>query len=328
MTNPYEYGFQYRECWVQHYNIDLEYYLLFEKSTIFYNDKGAFLTPYPTNINCYVYRKWYTNSNGVSGEEGIYTIPQGTRYAYITDSDTGSGYTTYILFDQPTLERVHFLDDSQHNINERGSSYSVADGVYATGACFMDVYDPEFSIDKVSISYSASWLWTAKVNIAYQETNHTRVRLLWANSANSGSNRTGYIYITVSNVKGETYYHTVTVNQKGPSGSGSGGTGGGSNEEATLGPEWVKGSAPGYLPYWYCPNTGKTIPYTPVAGNITIYKNSNTGAYKAAYAGKLYNAQRGYNKITISTEAHSVYDSTYDFWKSCLDRYYLEFTIY
>ena len=220
------------------------------------------------------------------------------------------------------MERVHFTEQS-YTINSFASGYSQAENVNVTGAYFFDVYDPEFSISKVTVSYSHSWLWTAKLTNLTPERFSTRVKLLWANSANYGSTRTGYIYITVHNIKGESYSHTLTVTQYGPNGSGGGG-----NDEDTLGPEWVKGTAHGYAPYYYCSNTGRTTPANPVSTSITIYRNSNTGAYKAAYAGKLYNAQKGYNKITMESEAHSIYDSTYKYWKTCIDKRYLEFTIY
>jgi hypothetical protein len=206
-----------------------------------------------------------------------------------------------------------------------------AAGLTYTSSYVFYVYEPDFDVSKISVTYSDSWLWTARLApvLPAESKYYTRMHLLWANSANSGAARTGYIYITVSDVKGETYSHRVTVNQQGPSGSGGGGgTGGGSSEESSLGPEWVKGKAPGYLPYYYCPDTGETTPANPRSADITVYRNKNTGAYKAAYAGKLYNAKKGYNKITMETEAHSVYDSVYKYWKTCIDKLILEFTIY
>ena len=76
-----------------------------------------------------------------------------------------------------------------------------------TGSYVFYVYDPEFTISKVSVTYSDSWLWTARLEpvLPAESEHYTRMQLLWANSANSGAARTGYIYITVSNVKGETY---------------------------------------------------------------------------------------------------------------------------
>ena len=325
IAEPEAYGFQYKKCWVQHYHLELKYYLLFDESAIYYNDKGAFITPWYTDINCYIYNTWRTDKNWFGGEEGIWRPGNNAKYFIYGSISDGTKYQSTVTFDPPTLERVHFTEQS-YTINSFASGYSQAENVNVTGAYFFDVYDPEFSISKVTVSYSHSWLWTAKLTNLAPERFNTRVKLLWANSANYGSTRTGYIYITVHNIKGESYSHTLTVTQYGPNGSGGGG--GGSNDEDTLGPEWVKGTAHGYAPYYYCSNTGRTTPANPVSTSITIYRNSNTSAYKAAYAGKLYNAQKGYNKITMESEAHSIYDSTYKYWKTCIDKRYLEFTIY
>ena len=322
IAEPEAYGFQYKKCWVQHYHLELKYYLLFDESAIYYNDKGAFITPWYTDINCYIYNTWRTDKNWFGGEEGIWRPGNNAKYFIYGSISDGTEYQSTVTFDPPTLERVHFTEQS-YTINSFASGYSQAENVNVTGAYFFDVYDPEFSISKVTVSYSHSWLWTAKLTNLTPERFSTRVKLLWANSANYGSTRTGYIYITVHNIKGESYSHTLTVTQYGPNGSGGGG-----NDEDTLGPEWVKGTAHGYAPYYYCSNTGRTTPANPVSTSITIYRNSNTGAYKAAYAGKLYNAQKGYNKITMESEAHSIYDSTYKYWKTCIDKRYLEFTIY
>lgn len=329
LAEPEAYGFQYKKCWAQHCHLSLNYYLRPDDSAIYYNDKGAFLVPGSTNINCNIYNLWYYDNNWAYSEEGVWRFTKGSKYFVYGSTSAGTEYQTYVTFDTPTLERV-FTPEETYNINSRGSSYVQAAGLSYTGSYVFYVYDPEFTISKVSVTYSGSWLWTAKLEALPPESEYyTKVRLLWANSANSGAARTGYIYITVSNVKGETYYHTLTVNQQGTSGSGGGGgTGGGSNEEANLGPDWVKGKAPGYLPYYYCPDTGETTPANPRSADITIYRNKNTGAYKAAYAGKLYNAKYGYNKITMETEAHSVYDSVYKYWKTCIDKLILEFTIY
>ncbi len=325
IAEPEAYGFQYKKCWVQHYHLELKYYLLFDESAIYYNDKGAFITSWYTDINCYIYNTWRTDKNWFGGEEGIWRPGNNAKYFIYGSISDGTKYQSTVTFDPPTLERVHFTEQS-YTINSFASGYSQAENVNVTGAYFFDVYDPEFSTSKVTVSYSHSWLWTAKLTNLAPEIFSTRVKLLWANSANYGSTRTGYIYITVHNIKGESYSHTLTVTQYGPNGSGGGG--GGGNDEDTLGPEWVKGTAHGYAPYYYCSNTGRTTPANPVSTSITIYRNSNTGAYKAAYAGKLYNAQKGYNKITMESEAHSIYDSTYKYWKTCIDKRYLEFTIY
>ncbi len=129
---------------------------------------------------------------------------------------------------------------------------------------------------------------------------------------------------------------TITIYQSGKPSSGDntgGSTGGGSSSGgdggATPESEWVQVSdSPGKMPYWYCPTDGETIPAHPLSKNYTTYKNTRTGAYKIKYGYDEYTVKKGYNKISIDTESHSVYDSKYGFWKSCLDRYYIECTVY
>ena len=103
---------------------------------------------------------------------------------------------------------------------------------------------------------------------------------------------------------------------------GSGGNGGGTTDE------WEAISAPGYLPYYYCPTDRTTTPSYPRSTTHTVYKNKNTGAYKITWAGVTYAAYRGSNKITIGRDYHTTYNTTIKRWMSCTDYYYLEFTIY
>ncbi len=102
---------------------------------------------------------------------------------------------------------------------------------------------------------------------------------------------------------------------------------GGSNNEPTE--EWVKVSADGYMPYWYCPTGNLSISSTKrYTSNIDAYKNTKTGAYKVRWAGAEYTAHKGNNKITLDTDPHSVYNERYEYWSSHTDYYYYEFTIY
>lgn len=151
--------------------------------------------------------------------------------------------------------------------------------------------------------------------------------------------RSNEITIYTSGIAGGQFYpeKTITVVQNGmPSSGGStggntGGSGGGTGGSTggTTESEWVRVSdSPGKMPYWYCPTDGETIPANPLSKNYATYKNTRTGAYKIEYAYDEYTVKKGYNKITIDTEAHSVYDSKYGFWKSCIDKCYIECTVY
>lgn len=93
--------------------------------------------------------------------------------------------------------------------------------------------------------------------------------------------------------------------------------------------EWVAVSASGYLPYWYCPTDGTTVPSIPQStSDIRAYKNTLTGAYKVEWAYDTYAAHKGYNKIKLDQESHTTYNSITDRWGVCTDYYYFEFTIY
>ena len=133
--------------------------------------------------------------------------------------------------------------------------------------------------------------------------------------------------VTAHNDYGEYSATNSCTYSSGSSGGGGGSSGGGGG---TTTEEWVKVRATGYTPYWYCPTDGTTIPSVKRTDNdIRAYKNSYTGAYKVNWAGKEYTAHYGYNRITMDTEYHSVYNSSYGgYWTSCCDYYYYEFTIY
>lgn len=93
--------------------------------------------------------------------------------------------------------------------------------------------------------------------------------------------------------------------------------------------EWVAVSASGYLPYWYCPTDGTTVPSIPQStSDIRAYKNTLTGAYKVEWAYDTYAAHKGYNKIKLDQESHTTYNPITDRWGVCTDYYYFEFTIY
>ena len=325
-TNPEAYGFEYKECWAHFHNFALGYRYPYLNYPVWVNQDGAFL--HGSYSNCNIFNIWYYSENLIYSEGGVYLISKGTKYLAFGSTLNNDEYQTHLLYDLvPTLQRVHFYGCEDHTINSRASSYVPADGLTYTGVSNFRVYDPSFTLDKVQVSYSASWLWAVKVSSIVESDGCYVVTIRWGNSANSGSARSAFMYITVNGVQGETYSTTVTINQQGVGGSSGGGSGGSSDDVSSLGPEWTSMSASGYAPYYYCPTTGKTTPANPRATTITVYKNTQTGAYKASWAGKLYNAKRGYNKIAMETESHSVYDERYDYWKSCLDKYYLEFTI-
>lgn len=106
---------------------------------------------------------------------------------------------------------------------------------------------------------------------------------------------------------------------------GYGEVGGGTGGET--GDGWTSVSASGYAPYYYCPTTKKTTPATKVvASNIRAYKNTSTNAYKVNLGGKDYACSRGYNKLTIGTQAHTT-QNAYGNSVVCKDYQYFEFTI-
>jgi hypothetical protein len=115
LAEPEAYGFQYKECWAQHYHMSLKYYLRPDDSAIYYNDKGAFLVPGSTNINCNIFNLWYYNRDSWSGDEGKWIFPKGTSFVYGSIFD-GTEFQTLVVLETPTLERVDFPEET-YNIN-------------------------------------------------------------------------------------------------------------------------------------------------------------------------------------------------------------------
>lgn len=176
---------------------------------------------------------------------------------------------------------------------------------------------------------SSSWCWVysddSSMTSAFNSTPFTythRVRLM-ASENNSTSPRTGVIIFTAQDHP--KYCVSINVTQAGKPDDNNGG-GGDNNDDKDK--DWVKVSASGYLPYWYCPTTGKTTPSTLKVDNfVDAFKNTITKAYKIRWV-KDYPAHKGYNKITMDKMYHSVYDSQFKYWKQCCDYFYYEVTIH
>lgn len=176
---------------------------------------------------------------------------------------------------------------------------------------------------------SSSWCWVysddSSMTSAFNSTPFTythRVRLM-ASENNSTSPRTGVIIFTAQDHP--KYCVSINVTQ---AGKPDGNNGGGGDNNGDKDKDWVKVSASGYLPYWYCPTTGKTTPSTLRIDNyVDAFKNTITKAYKIRWV-KDYPAHKGYNKITMDKMYHSVYDSQFKYWKQCCDYYYYEVTIH
>lgn len=129
------------------------------------------------------------------------------------------------------------------------------------------------------------------------------------------------------------YVDYVIDDNNGDGNSGGGGNSGGDNNgsgnnSGSEEDEWEAFDAPGIMPYWYCPTDGSKIPSNPSKTTYRAFHNKKTGAYKIKYAYDEYSVNKGYNKIVIDKESHSVWVSSFGgYWKSCLDYYYLEVTI-
>ena len=176
---------------------------------------------------------------------------------------------------------------------------------------------------------SCSWCWVysdysqrCESIYSFPETYIHSVKLI-ASENNSTSSRTGVIYLIPENHS----QHSVAINvtQAGKPGGNNGG-GGDNNDDKDK--DWVKVSASGFRPYWYCPTTGKTTPSTlRIDNDVDAFKNTITKAYKIRWV-KDYPAHKGYNKITMDKMYHSVYDSQFKYWKQCCDYLYYEVTIH
>ncbi len=284
------------------------------------------------------FMEWGTSRNFIYDKDGVYYFPKGSSCT-VAGSMRTDDYQIWIVKDgEPSLSKVMFKEPFTYNINSAASSYVPAVGITHTGAIYFDVYDENFSFANCRITTSDSWLTIAHTSISNRrgdlqdngkQYDETGACILWANTQNTGYNRTATITLSVNAPDGKTYTQNYTVNQTGPKGTegGSGGGGEGGGEGGSLGADWTQMSASGYAPYYYCPTTGKTTPATKRSTTITVYRNVNTGAYKAKWASKYYDAQYGYNRIKIDEDIHTAYKNGSKYPITCYDPYYLEFII-
>ena len=226
----------------------------------------------------------------------------------------GSNISSSQYYDAATVNkggtwRMPTIAEMKELINKctwkRTTSKGVA-GYLVTGTNENEIFIPASGsyIDDTKYTGNYANLWTSE---PVGEYNHMCYRLL----ANSDG-------IELSTFPGFYGCAVRAVCDKTTEEIGGGSTNGGDG--------WVSVSATGYAPYYYCPTSKTTTPSTKVATTINAYRNTSTGAYKVTWAGTDYACSAGYNKITLSSTAHT---TTNSYGKSivCSDPYYLEFTI-
>lgn len=334
MENPEKYGFSTIESWYYKNFFDSERNEETGSIKLWTNGNGFFCpgTEFWNNK----YYRWSSDESFTYTNSGIYEI-EGQNYRVDGSTLDNSPYQITIFCDYlPKLQRAR-LSDKNIELGSQESPYSSYLGYATSGAFFIDVYD-YIDLSDITLSYDASWIWSANERIAYNKGesysegryyNCTRIAIDLATTRNYGNTRNATCTIKVKDVCGEDYTLYFNISQRGETGGGgsnngnNGGNGGSTSEP--LGADWEQFEASGYLPYWYCPSTGEKTPAVPSKTAITAYRNKSTGAYKVRWASKYYNASKGYNKITIDKEYHSVYK--YNNWVSCLDYCYLEVTL-
>lgn len=315
-ANPAAYGFEVIQVNVDKYSYD-------ESSTIRYTElfaeqdsEGFFILGDVDGIGN-IYHTWSTiKSYDLPFEytfDGLYNLNTGDKYYSKYDGDAQQ--RLLILPATHELQKVHWLDTEVKTVNSDASPYLSSYGYNTSGSVFFDVYDNVDVSSQVQVSYSDSWL-TGRIRVAYRKgednNNATRIAIDYAKTQNTGNDRTGYIYITVTGIDGKSYTQTYTIIQSGASSSG-GNSGGGTTPSSGTSSNLVTGKVaatvkaigPGvsydsYASYVNGKTTRVDYEYNPSAGKYYVYGgtyDSNSSANGGK--GVRYNAQKGYNSITI-----------------------------
>ncbi len=280
------------------------------------------------------YHEWMSDQPSVFVTKvgKVYVWSDMTWTSYNTD-DQQSYYQHWVTMGSPTIQTVTWnpTTDSAIQIEAASSTYASYWGFSYSGVLYVDVYTDDFDLSKFTFTPSTSWLWAVNTAIAYrkgtlseygEEYTHTRVRIFWDASSNTGAERTGNITLTVSDAQGQNHSATYTIKQKGTSTSSGSGS-------SVLGSDWVSvDGVTGYGPYDYCPTAKKYYPSTKgYNSHIPIYRNTNTGEYRLVSSGKSYSCTKGYNKINVGGETHVAYITGSTKPIICYDNTYYEFTL-
>ena len=221
------------------------------------------------------------------------------------------------------------------NFNYDGTAQTISYERVGESDCFKKESVIEWSIRAADVPFMKNEYWTVDgyvYNVSGDKNNnydYCGVRKLsrkgydyeleWAKFGNETS--VSHSVIKVNSLPTSDY-----IDYKGDNYVFNNNGGGGNNSGQEEIEEWVAVKTDGYLPYWYCP-TDHTSGTKHRTSTIEAFKNTVTGRYKVKWAYKEYPAVRGYNKITIDTDYHTVYNSTYGYWSSCMDYFYLEVNI-
>lgn len=317
--NPAAYGYEVIEVTVDKYTSDCSSKIRITPLYAYQNDEGFFIPGDIAKIGN-VYHTWNTvKSYDLPIEytfDGLYYLNTGDKYYRIYDNYEQQ--SILILPATHVVQKVHWLDTNVITLDSSASTYSSFLGYNTTGSIFFDVYDDVNVYSQVSVSYSDSWL-TGKVRVAYRKGDTynngasvydaTRIAIDYANTKNTGSERTGYINITVTEVDGETYNQTYTIKQSGTSSSPDGP----SNLVTGKVTATVKAIGPGvaydsYASYVNGKTTNVYYEYNPQTGKYKVYGglyDSNPEANGGK--GVAYDAHQGYNSITICYDYYKDY---------------------
>ena len=308
-ANPVAYGYEAIEVTVDQYSYDYSSTTRLTPLLAYQDSEGFFILGDIQEIGC-IYHKWMTKDKPNLPYEytfdGIYSLNIGDKYYQEIDRDAQQWIL--ILPTKHVVQKVEWFDTEVRTVNSDASSYS---SNRSLGIVF-NVYDNVDEYSQVQVSCSDSWLTSSTIVVyrkgdtTYDGVNtyrETRIAILFATTQNTGSDRTGYIYITVTGIDGKTYTQTYTIKQ-----SGSSSNSGTSNDLVTgkvtatikaIGPGVSYDSYASYVngkttqvDYAYNPSTGKYYVY----GGIYDHNSDANGG-----KGVRYDAQKGYNSITIDS---------------------------
>ncbi len=311
---PSLYGFQQKDVLAVEYSETSGSNVRFQ-TQVWDNGRGSFV--YASNAGAEswknVFHEWKSGTYSFKFHDGMLE----TKYEDKLWKQNFEGGIIYILDgDNISVEKV-FFDDERYrtfSLNSSAAPYNNALGIYSSFLISFRSY-PYLSDENIHVT-CPSWITHTKTKYEYGDP--SSYLLYFADSKNTGSDRTGTITISITGLDKD-YSVTYTINQQGDNSGGD--NGGGNNDgDDSKKPVWgkVKGTiraiGPGviYSDYAiYADGQTTTVDYVYYPSTDTYYVYG--GAYDShpnANGGKglRYDAQKGPN--TIAIHLGSYYDRT------------------
>ena len=235
LADPQKYGFESRKVMmllsnrINNKNNELKQIKIWDNGDGFFI-KGGDLTD---NI----FREWY-----IRGYEqfdyapgGVLRITPGMRHNM--EAKTARYFQIVVDAEEVEIDNIQFSDFSPYKHSYKGSSYDSNLGTYWSGCFDLFAYYDDFSWSDVVINVDVPWLRITHKRIIYNKDeaskndpqyihNCTYCQLYFAETENTGYQRTGHIDVYVTAPQGKVYHRTITVIQEGQMSGGDSGTGG------------------------------------------------------------------------------------------------------